>query len=323
MIGGTQFVGRAMVEEAVALGHDVTVFHRGQSEPEDLPAVHHLHGDRDGDLSVLSGRTWDEVVDVCAYIPGQVRTLAAALEPPGHYTLISTLSVNDEALPPGANERSPLLAPASPEVTEVTEENYGPLKVACEIAAREEFPACLIIRPGYVVGPHDSTDRFTYWVRRAAAGGTMLAPGSPEEPMQFIDARDLAAFTLARATARDDEVYGAVRPEGEATTGSVLAAAIAVSGADTELVWVEADYLLAALGDDAWSLLPMWHPQLPGTHRYDPSKAIAAGLSLRPLARTVADIYAWDRGRAGVALKAGLASEREHELLEGWTGRRA
>ncbi len=323
VIGGTQFVGRAIVEEAAASGHDVTVFHRGPSEPADLPAVHHLHGDRDGDLSILSGRTWDEVVDVCAYVPGQVRALAAALDPPGHYTLISSLSVHDEDLPAGGTEDSPLLAAAAPDVTEVTDETYGPLKVACEVAAREVFPGCCIIRPGYVVGPHDSSDRFTYWVHRAAAGGAMVAPGSPDEPMQFIDARDLAAFTLGRAAARDDGAYGVVRPEGESTTGSVLAAAIAASRSDTQLVWLDAGLLAAELGEDVWTALPMWHPQLHGSHRYDPSMAVAAGLTCRPLAQTVADVYEWDRGRGSDPLKAGLSREREQELLARWAGREA
>ncbi len=318
VIGGTQFVGRALVEEAVALGHDVTVFHRGKSEPDDLPVVHHLHGDRDGDLSVLSGRTWDQVVDVCAYVPGQVRALAAALEPPGHYTLISSLSVHDEDLPAGGNEDSPLLSVPAPDVTEVTEETYGPLKVACELAAREVFPGCCIIRPGYVVGPHDSSDRFTYWIRRAAAGGTMLAPGIPEEPMQFIDARDLAAFTLARAAVRDAGTYGVVRPEGESTTGTVLDAAIAASGSETQTVWVDADFLVDALGEDRWTALPMWHPQFVGSHRYDPSRAVAAGLQCRSLTATVGDTYAWDRDRGGVPLGAGLTAERERALLAQW-----
>ncbi len=323
VIGGTQFVGRALVEEAVTLGHDVTVFHRGQSEPEDLPSVHHLHGDRDGDLSVLAGRTWDEVVDVCAYVPGQVRALAEALEPPHHYTLISSLSVHDEDLPAGGNEDSPLLPLPAPDVTEVTEETYGPLKVACEVAAREAFPGCCIIRPGYVVGPHDSTDRFTYWIRRAATGGTMLAPGIPEEPMQFIDARDLAAFTLACAAARDGGAYGVVRPVGESTTGAVLDAAMAASGAETQTVWVDADFLVDALGQDRWTALPMWHPQFAGSHRYDPSRAVAAGLQCRSLAATVGDTYAWDRDRGAVPLEAGLTAERERALLAQWAEARA
>jgi 2'-hydroxyisoflavone reductase len=320
VIGGTQFVGRAIVENAAARGYDVTVFHRGESEPHDLPAVQHLHGDRDADLSALAGRTWDEVVDVCAYIPGQVRALAEALEPPRHYTLISSLSVHDEDLPAGGNEDSPLLPIPAPDVTEVTDETYGPLEVACESAAREVFAGCCIIRPGYVVGAHDTSGRFTSWIRRAAAGGAMLAPGSPEEPMQFIDARDLAEFTLDRAAARDDGVYGVVRPVGDATTSSVLDAAIAVSASDTELVWVDAGFLVSALGDDIGAALPMWHPQFHGSHRYDPSRAIAAGLRCRPLAETVADVYAWDRDQGGVPLQAGLTQERELELLQLWAG---
>jgi nucleoside-diphosphate-sugar epimerase len=322
VIGGTHFVGRAIVEDAAVRGFRVTVFHRGESEPGDLPSVEHIHGDRDGDLSVLGGRRWDTVIDVCAYFPAQVRALGAALTPPGHYVLISSLSVHDEDLPAGANEDSPLLPVSDPDVTEITEDTYGPLKVACEIAAREAFPGSGIIRPGYVVGPHDTTDRFTYWVRRAAAGGRMLVPGVPDEPIQFIDARDLAAFTLDRALAKDPGAYGVVRPVGESTMGSVLHAAATASGADTEFVWVPESFLLPALGDDVWAALPMWHPQLHGSHRYDPSRALAAGLRCRPLADTVADTFGWDRARGEIALQAGLAPERERDLLERWAGTR-
>ena len=141
--------------------------------------------------------------------------------------------------------------------------------------------------------------------------------------MQFIDARDLAAFTLDRAQARDDDTYGVVRPEGEAATGSVLEAAIAVSGATTTPVWVDADLLLDQLGQDVWNALPMWHPQFHGSHRYDPSRAIAAGLKCRPLSETIADIHAWDLGRADEALAVGLSAERERELLQLWAGAQA
>jgi 2'-hydroxyisoflavone reductase len=323
VIGGTHFVGRAIVEDAAARGFDVTVFHRGESEPSDLPAVAHIHGDRDGDLSALSGRRWDAVIDVCAYFPAQVRGLGAALSRPGHYTLVSSLSVHDEDLPAGGKEDSPLLPVSDPSVSEITEDTYGPLKVACEVAAREAFPDPGIIRPGYVVGPHDTTDRFTYWVRRGAAGGRMLAPGVPVEPMQFIDARDLAAFTLDRTLAKDPGVYGVADPVGESTMGAVLEAAAAVSGADTEFVWVPETFLLPALGEDVWTTLPMWHPQLHGSHRYDPSRALGAGLRCRPLAHTVADTFAWDRDRGDVALQVGLSRERERELLDRWAGTRA
>ena len=177
-MGGTRFVGRAFVELAVGHGHDVAVFHRSVSEPDDFPSVEHLHGDRDGQLGLLRGRSWDAVLDTCAYFPRAVRETAAVLgDAAGHYTLVSTLSVHPDDMPAGSTERAAVHEPPFPQTETVTAQAYGPLKVACEHEARAAFAdRCLIVRPGYIVGPHDPSDRFTFYLRRAAGGGEMAAP---------------------------------------------------------------------------------------------------------------------------------------------------
>jgi 2'-hydroxyisoflavone reductase len=314
VIGGTRFVGRAFVEEAARRGHDITLFHRGNAEPDDLVEVEHLHGDRDGGLDVLSGRRWDAALDVCAYIPRAVNELAAVIGGSvSHYTLVSTLSVYDD-LPVGATESAPMFGPPFPRSEEVTGETYGPLKVACEQEAQKEFDGrLLIIRPGYIVGPHDYSDRFTYYVRRAAAGGEMLAPGPPEEPFQGVDVRDLGIFMLDRMEADDVNDYGVVGPGGRVTMRDLLETARDLARADTTLAWATPDFLGAR--GDVDRLFPMWHPNEPGAHTFDASKAIAAGLRHRPFRETIADTLAWDRGRGSPPLRAGLSADEERDLL--------
>jgi 2'-hydroxyisoflavone reductase len=323
VIGGTRFFGRAAVEEAVRRGHRVTVFHRGEWEPDGFPDVEHLHGDRTRGLELLAGRSWDAVLDTWAFVPREIRELAEAVgDEIGHYTFVSSLSVHPDGLPVGATEDTPMHPPADPEIEEVTEETYGPLKVASELQAAASFGGrLLVIRPGYIVGPNDPTDRFTSWVRRAAAGGRMFAPGPPDAPVQGIDARDLGTFVVERIEAGDTETYGVVGPREPATMADVLEAARSAAGADTQLDWVDQEFVLG-LGDDVETLFPMWHPQLPGFHAYDASKALGAGLRPRPFAETVADTLAWDRGRGSPPLKAGYDHERERDLLAAWDANR-
>jgi 2'-hydroxyisoflavone reductase len=315
VIGGTRFFGRAAVEEAVRRGHRVTVFHRGEWEPDGFPDVEHLHGDRTRELDPLRDRSWDAVLDTWAFVPREVRELADVLRDRiGHYTYVSSLSVHPDDLPVGANEATPVHPAPYPDTEEVTDETYGPLKVASESEARAAFPGrLLVIRPGYIVGPHDPTDRFTWWVRRAAAGGRMLAAGPPDAAIQGIDARDLGAFVVERIEAADTSTYGVVGPSEPATFGDLVEAARAASGADTEIVWADPDSVLALEERETW--FPMWHPHEPGFHAYDASRATAAGLKVRPFAQTVADTLAWDRDRGMPALKAGLPEDRERTLL--------
>lgn len=321
-IGGTRFFGRAFVEGAARRGHEVSVFHRGESEPADLPVVEHLHGDRTVDLEPLGGGSWDAVLDTCAFVPREVRALSEAIgDRVGHYTLVSSLSVHPDDLPVGATEDTATHPLPSPDTEEVTDETYGPLKVACEVEAAARFAGrLLVIRPGYIVGPHDPTDRFTYWVRRAAAGGEMLAAGPPDAPIQGIDARDLGTFVLDRIEAADRGTYGVVGPAAPATTTDVLEAARTVDGADTTIAWADPEFVLG-LGEQHESWFPMWHPHLPGFHAYDAAKATAAGLRPRPFAETIADLLAWDRERGLPPLGAGMTPEKERELLRAWRAR--
>jgi 2'-hydroxyisoflavone reductase len=318
VIGGTHFVGRAMVEDAVARGYDVSVFHRGPAEPEGFPKVEHIHGDRDGGLYALRGRTWDAAIDTCGYRPRVVgdsaRLLADAV---GSYVFVSTLSVYPDVLATGGTEQSPTHQPPFPDTEEITAESYGPLKMACELEAQAAFPGrCLVIRPGYIVGPHDPTDRFTYWVRRAAGGGRMLAPGPQEQALQVVDVRDLGAFTLDHLEAGTSDVFGVVGPREPLTWSDALAALVEAARAGTELAWVDASFLQARVKEEDGEL-PLWDIDYPGLHGFNASKAIAAGLHHRPLAETIADTLAWDRGRG--ALKVGLTPERERELLQAWS----
>jgi 2'-hydroxyisoflavone reductase len=321
-VGGTRFFGRAFVEEAARRGHEVSVFHRGESEPADLPPIEHLHGDRKAGLAALGERSWDAVLDTCAFVPREVRELAETIgDRIGHYTLVSSLSVHPDDLPVGANEDTPTYQPPYPDTEDVTEETYGPLKVACEVEAATRFDGrLLVIRPGYIVGPHDPTDRFTWWVRRAAAGGEMLAAGPPSAPIQGIDARDLGAFVLDRIEANDTSTYGIVGPAEPATTADVVEAARSAAGADTTFVWADQGWVLG-LGDAHEVWFPMWHPHLPGFHGYDAAKATAAGLRPRPFTETIADTLAWDRDRGAPPLSAGMSADKERELLDAWRAR--
>ncbi len=324
VIGGTEFAGRHAVEVSVARGHEVTVFHRGEHEPRGFPDVEHLHASRDGGLDLLKGRTWDAALDTCGFVPRVVRKSVQMLsDSVEHYAFVSSLSVHPDELPPSANEGSPVHEPPFPETEEINEDSYGPLKVACEREAAAAFPGrCLVVRPGYIVGPHDPTDRFTYWVRRASEGGAMLAPGSPGDALQVVDARDLAGFTIDHIERRTDGVFGVVGPAGSLTFGGFLDSCVRAGGADTALTWVGQDYL-RDLGGDVYELCPLWHPWLPGAHTYDMSRAVRAGLRHRAIDETVSDTLAWDRDRGRPEpMKAGLTRERERELLAGWANLR-
>jgi len=329
VIGGTHFVGRHAVEQAVERGHEVTVFHRGGSEPGDgFPDVEHLHGDRDGGLLPLDGRTWDAALDTCGYVPRIVRQSArlpgiAA----GHYTFVSSISVYPDDVEQGATEATPAHGPPTPDTEEVTDDSYGPLKVACELEVQVAFPGrALIVRPGFIVGPHDPIDRFTYWVRRAAMGGEMLAPEPADLRVQLIDVRDLAAFIIDHAEAGTGDVFNVTGPEGVLTIHELLEACVAAGDADTETIWVGQAFLrergLREAGEHGWEQLPYWYPEEEGFSAFDVSKAIGAGLRFRPLAETITDTLAWDRAHGQTwPMGAGITPERERELLDAWRER--
>lgn len=320
VIGGARFSGRALSELAIERGHEVTLFHRTPTEL--FPEAEHVIGDREQGVDALAGRSFDAVVDTCGYVPRVVRSSSELLAGSGWYGFISSLSAHPEDLPPGGTEDSPTFEPPFPDTEEVTDETYGPLKVACEREVVDVFGdrAC-VIRPGFIVGPHDPTDRFTSWVRRGAAGGEMLAPAPADYGLQWVDARDLAAFVLALAESATPGVYGVVDRAPTMTLGRLIAEAAAVAGADTRVAWVDDAFIAAAFAgeaDDPHEAFPLWWPEAPGFHAYDPSRAFEAGLTCRAPIETVRDTLAWDRTRPQDALEAGLDPDRERSLLAAW-----
>jgi 2'-hydroxyisoflavone reductase len=325
VLGGTVFLGRHLVEAALAQGHTVTLFNRGQHNADLFPEAERLRGDRDGGLDALRGRRWDAVVDTCGYVPRVVRDSATLLaDTVGHYTFISSISVYSDFDRPHMDESGPLGTIADPTAETVDGETYGPLKVLCEQAADAAMPArVLTVRPGLIVGPHDPTDRFTYWPVRMAEGGEVLAPGRPEWAVQFIDVRDLAEWTLRLVEARSTGIYNATGPDYALGMGPFLEACIAAAASDARLTWVSEEYLLGA-GVAPWSDLPLWVPEEghAGFSSVNCSKAIAAGLTFRPLAQTIRDTLAWNATRPhDTPPRAGITREREAELLKGWHAR--
>jgi len=312
VIGGTHFVGRHLVESAVARGHEVTVFHRGGSEPHGFPEVEHVHGDRDGGLEPLRGRAWDWVVDVCGYVPRVVRA-SAELGAAPRYLFVSTESVYAEPLPRRVTEESPLATMADPTVEEITWETYGPLKVLCERTVQEIYgDDALLVRPGFVVGPFDPTDRFTWYVRRTAQGGRMPVPVGPDEPFQFTHGQDLGAFMVGLAEAG---ATGAFNADGEPVClGDLLGTIARVAGVEVEPVWLPRT-ALGGVGSSEGELFPMWEPTEGTPWVMDASRARAHGLAHRSVEATARETLEWDRARGLPPLAAGPTAEVEAELL--------
>jgi 2'-hydroxyisoflavone reductase len=322
IIGGTHFVGRHLAGTALARGHELTLFNRGQSSAGLFSEAEHLCGDRDGDgLNVLKDRTWDAVIDTCGYVPRVVTQSAALLAGSvSRYVFISSVSVYSDFSQIGLDESGPLGTLKDPAVEEINGETYGPLKVLCEQAVEEALPGrALIIRPGFIVGPYDPTDRFTYWPRRVNLGGDVLAPGTSSQPVQVIDARDLADWTIRMMEQSATGIYNATGPDYTLTLGEILETCRTVSGSDARFEWVP-DAFLKENDADSTRLLPFYIPSSSdsaGMMTASIAKAVAAGLTFRPLADTVRETLAWDRTRpADEPLKVGLSLERERDLLE-------
>ena len=321
-LGGTGFLGRHLVEAALGRGHRVTLFNRGIKAPELFPEVETIEGDREADLSSLSGRRWDAAIDTCGYVPRVVRasakTLADAVD---HYTFVSSISVYQDGIVPGADEESPVQELPDPTVEEITGETYGGLKALCERVVEEEMPGRVFnVRPGLVSGPYDPTDRFTYWPRRIDAGGEVLAPDHPERVVQFIDVRDLAAWIIEMAAEMRTGTFNTTGPDYKLEMGQLLEACKAVGG-NAELVWVSEDFL-EEHGVEPFTELPLWVPREDAALLdVDCGKAIEAGLTFRSLSETIEDVLEWDRARPlGTEPAAGLTPEREQELLRAWRG---
>jgi 2'-hydroxyisoflavone reductase len=325
LLGGSKFLGRAAVEEALRRGHEVTLFNRGRTNPELFPEAEHLHGDRDGDLSVLEGRTWDAVIDPSGFVPRVVRASAELLrDAVGHYIFVSSISVYRSFSEAGFDEDAPRIELEDPTVEEVME-YYGGLKAVCEDVVAEVYPGrSANVRAGLLVGPHDPTDRFTYWPRRVAQGGEVLAPAPPDRPVQFVDARDLGAWLVTLAESRTAGAFNATGPP--LPLAELLDSCKRVSGGDATIRWVDEDFLLEQEVEQ-WMELPLWLAQSEAEWAHmqeaDVSRALAAGLTFRPLDETVRDTLVWAQARESqrTAEGVGLAPEREAELLAAAPGR--
>jgi 2'-hydroxyisoflavone reductase len=335
MLGGTRFIGVHMTELALARGHAVTHFTRGRSGRGRFPAVASLTGDRDGQLDALRDREWDAVIDNSGYVPRHVRLSAELLAPRAQqYLFVSSISVYPDFSVP-RSEDSAVGKLDDETVEKVDGATYGPLKALCEQAAERAFPGrTTILRPGLIVGPEDNTDRFTYWPARAARGGKFIAPVGPREAIQVIDARDLAAFTLRCVEQRTTGVFNLVSAPGQFTIGDVVSESVSAArrlakpAAPPQPVWLPLDFL-DSQKIEGWGDLPAWAPARDGGAGFAATpvrRAIAAGLSIRPMRSTVSDTLAWHLRRPVAereALKAGLSADREASALAAWRGRSA
>ncbi|MFI4933003.1 MAG: NAD-dependent epimerase/dehydratase family protein [Caulobacterales bacterium] len=336
ILGGTGFTGPHQVRYALARGHTVTLFNRGK-QPRTWPGqVEELIGDRNtSDLKALAGREWDVCIDNPTTLPFWVRDAGQVLKGKiGQYIFISTISVyasNDKA----ADETAPVLPYAGKDAMAETVETlranvgelYGPLKAVSEQEAKRQFgEAVTVIRPGLIVGPGDETDRFTYWPARLSRGGEVLAPGDGADPVQFIDAHDLAEWTIRMAESRTLGVFNGDGPAAPLTIRDMLGGVRAGLGSDAQLIWVPTAFLDAEKVA-AWSDLPVWVPaqgDTAGFAKRDIGRALRAGLTFRPLATTAADTLGWFRlqpAERQQTLRAGLSAARETELLAKWKSR--
>ncbi|MBK9780532.1 MAG: SDR family oxidoreductase [Anaerolineales bacterium] len=317
IIGGTRFVGRHLVTSARARGHEITLFNRGKTNPDLFRRVKNIRGDRETDLDQVAGQ-WDAVIDTCGYLPRIVRKSAEALKDKvGRYIFISSVSVYSNFSKVGINESDSVAMLTHEDTEEVTGETYGALKALCEKAVQDVYgPRSLIIRPGLIVGPHDPTDRFTYWPLRIAKGGDVLAPDRPDAMTQFIDARDLADFIIKLI---DQNVSGTFNAIGNPVTlNTVFETCKRISKSNANFKWAPVEFLEKNTVAP-WSDMPAWVPETgenAGVSHVDISKAIHAGLTFTSLTDTVKAIYDWEFERPeGHELKAGLKPEREKELL--------
>jgi 2'-hydroxyisoflavone reductase len=314
VLGGTSFVGRAIVEDALGAGHDVTLFSRGKTGADLFPDLNHRIGDREsGAYDSLGTGSWDAVVDVSGYIPRHVAQAAEALgDRIGRYLFISTGSVYDRtAAADGMTEDTARFAPERG-TEEITGDTYGPLKVACEDDVQSRFgERATIVRPGIVAGPHDPTDRFTYWVRRAARGGKVALPARPDQPVQVVDSRDLARLVVALLEQDRPGVYNSVGPAEPTTLAGLIETCAKAAGTAVEIVPVPLDAVdpgfPLVLPDETWDVM----------FRRSAQRAYDVGMPKTALATTAADVLAWDRDRGTPPMANGLTAEREAELLSG------
>jgi 2'-hydroxyisoflavone reductase len=330
ILGGTRFIGVYMTELATQRGHIVTLFNRGETNPELFPKLEKLRGDRDGKLDALRDRQWDVVIDDSGFVPRQVRLTAQLLAPNvRHYLFVSSVSVY-ASFATAPDEQSPVGKLADESVETVDENTYGPLKALCEQAVEAALPGRVtVLRPGYIAGPNDTSDRLTYWPVRAARGGEMLAPDGPGDAIQLVDVRDLARFTLDVLENNVVGTFNVVSPPGQFTMGDLVSASIACANAlakpqpPPRAVWVPVEFLQqhnVVLATD----MPIWNAPIGADAAFAKVgvvRALQAGLTIRAIKDTVCDTLAWYLGYPAAerfALKVGIDPAREHEVLAAW-----
>jgi 2'-hydroxyisoflavone reductase len=336
ILGGTGFTGPFQVKYALSRGHKVTVFNRGKTHPGELPKeAEQLIGDRNGQLDALKGRTWDVCIDIPTSLPVWVRDAAQILKGNvDRYVFISTISVYSDTSKPGTDETGPLAkyegADAMKETQQTLRANlalYGPLKALSEAEAQKWFPGkALIIRPGLIVGPGDESDRFTYWPVRVARGGEVLAPGNPSDPVQFIDARDLAEWTIRMVEQGTTGVFNATGPRNKLSIGDMLNGIKSATKSNAQFTWADADFL-AAQKIRPWSDMPVWVPAKGdeiGFAMISIKKALDKGLTFRTVGDTTQATLEWFRKQPAerqARLRSGITAEREAEVLAAWHAR--
>ena len=319
ILGGTKFIGPHLIDAATRRGHEITLFNRGETNPDEFDEYEQLRGDRDeGDYGALTDGEWDAVIDTSAYWPRAVREALDVLQGSvEHYVFVSTISVYDEYDPDGYDEDAPLATVDDPETEEVDKDTYGGLKVLCEKELDAFEGTVTIVRPGLVAGPRDTTDRFTYWPVKFCRGGDILVPGRPTHPIQYIDVRDLAEFALRVIDDRTAGTFNVVTPRGEHTMGDLVKACRLESMDPGTAYWVAGDFLRDR-GVQAWNGLPLWVPpesSLAGIPHCISERAVQAGLEFTPLRQTVGDTLGWFLAARHDELKVGLSDDRESELL--------
>ncbi len=323
ILGGTGISGPHLVRELRAAGHQLTLLNRGKRNPGLFKDVETLIGDRNGPLDMLKGRDWDVVVDNSGYFPRQLQLSTGLLkEHTQHYIYVSSISAYADLTPPGIDEDYQLAKLTDPDATEITNDNYGGLKAACEQIVEQTFgERQAVIRPSYIVGPGDSSDRFTYWPVRVARGGEVLAPGTPNDTVQFIDVRDMADFMRACVERKIKGRYNLCNPPGSVTMGELLETSKRVSKSNATFTWASQTFIeeqkLVQNGE-----IPIWAPPVgkeAGATLVSSARAVAQGLRFRDLDVTIKDTLAWHEQRPAdekAKLRAGLTAEREAQLLK-------
>ncbi|HWB22034.1 MAG TPA: NAD-dependent epimerase/dehydratase family protein [Gaiellaceae bacterium] len=319
VLGGTVFLGRHVVAEALAAGHDVTIFTRGQTNPGLFPDAERLIGDRDGNLDALHRQTWDGVIDTSGFVPRIVRQSGELLrDAVGRYVFVSSISAYADLSRP--YDESAVTGKLDDPSSEEVSLYYGPLKAACERVLDELYgDRTTLIRAGLIGGPYDQTDRFTYWPVRIAEDGDVLAPGTPDAPVQFIDARDLARWMIELAAEGPGGPINATGPATPLTMGDLLDRLISAIGTNCRLHWIDSEVLMEE-GVQPWTELPLWlpDPDYAGLPLANIDRARAAGLDLRPVEQTAIDTLEW--ARTAGEQRPTLSREKERELLAKYAG---